>query len=121
MPRTSPRETVRLLLADACAAAATAGDIGGVPPAISVERPKNPAHGDFATNVALALAKAVGKPPRVVAEALVKQLPVGGGALLSEVAVAGPGFINLRLDDRYWQAVLPEILAAGGDWGRRTP
>src|SRR5689334_20382407 len=107
MPRTSPRETVRLLLADACAAAASAGEIGGVPPAISIERPKNPEHGDFATNVALALGKPVGKPPRVVAEALVKHLHVGSGAILAEASVAGPGFINLRLDDRFWQTTLP--------------
>jgi arginyl-tRNA synthetase len=121
----SARETVRSLLADAVSAAAAAGELGGAGGApvvaISVERPKNPEHGDFASNVALALAKGAGRPPRDVAEALVRRLPRGPESPLAELSVAGPGFLNLRLADRFWQAALSEVLAAGGDWGRHPP
>ncbi|MES1172475.1 MAG: arginine--tRNA ligase [Bacteroidota bacterium] len=116
----STRDTVRELLASAVAAARSAGQLAPAAdaPAIAVERPKQPEHGDFATNVALLLAKGSGKSPRAVADLLVARLPVGGASPLAEASVAGPGFINLRLSPAYWQATLAEILSAGDDWGR---
>lgn len=84
--------------------------------AISVEPPRDPSHGDVATNAAMVLAKPAGTNPRALAEQLVQQL----GALdeVVEASVAGPGFINLRLADNSWRAELALVHAQGGDYGR---
>src|ERR671934_2748878 len=82
---------------------------------VELERPKDPSHGDFATNVALRTAKAVGRPPREFAAELAERVTA-----LDEVAtaeVAGPGFLNLRLSDRFFVAALAEIDEGyGGGW-----
>ena len=83
---------------------------------VTVEPPRDPSHGDLATNAAMVLAKPARTNPRALAEALVAKL-----AELPEVAsadVAGPGFINLRLADGAWRAELAAIAALGGDYGR---
>src|SRR4051794_37209724 len=78
------------------AAAIDAGDFAGeVPAEVVVERPKNPEHGDYATNVALRLAKAAGKPARAVAEIIAGRLSDAPG--VAKVEVAGPGFLNITL------------------------
>jgi arginyl-tRNA synthetase len=113
----SARETVRQMLAAAVSEVAAA--TGFTPPAeLPIERTKRPEHGDFASNVALVVAKGAGKPPRAVAEAIVARLSVGEGSPLAEANIAGPGFINVRLSAGYWQGMLPTILAAGDEWGR---
>ncbi len=121
----SARETIREILARAINELAGEGFVAAVQPAaVSIERTKRPEHGDFASNVALTLAKPAGKPPRAVAEAIVARLarlPRGGASPLAEATVAGPGFINLRLAPSFWQAALGQILAAGADWGRGAP
>src|SRR5579862_4453811 len=74
---------------------------------VQLERPKDPAHGDFATNVALRTAKTAGRPPRELATELATKL-----AELPEIAaaeVAGPGFVNLRLADAFFLDALGEI------------
>ena len=83
---------------------------------IELDRPKNREHGDFATNVALQLARQVGRKPREVAEAIVKALPASGE--IARCEVAGPGFINITLaaDARF--AVVATILQAGAAYGR---
>jgi arginyl-tRNA synthetase len=81
----------------------------------SVERPKRPEHGDLATNVAMVLTKKVGKPPRVIAEAVANALT--GTDFVASAEVAGPGFLNLRLHPRAFHAELGEILAAGTSYG----
>lgn len=84
--------------------------------AITVEPPRDPSHGDLATNAAMVLAKPAGMKPRDLAEALVAEL-----AKLEEVTsaeIAGPGFINLRLAPSAWLAELRAIAALGGDYGR---
>jgi arginyl-tRNA synthetase len=81
-----------------------------------IERPKRPEHGDLATNVALAIAKRAGKPPRVLAEALVRALVVGD--VVASAEVAGPGFVNLRLRPSVFQAEVAAVLRAGVGWGR---
>ena len=120
MSTSSPREAVRDALAAVVQALASEGFLaagaGEVP--VSVERTKRPEHGDFASNVALTLAKPAGKPPRAVAEAIVARLAPGGGSPIAEASIAGPGFINLRLAPAFWHGKLGDILAAGGDWGR---
>src|SRR5205823_5793053 len=83
---------------------------------ITIDATKDAKHGDFASNVALALAKALGQPPRVVAEAIVKALPAS--ARLAKAEIAGPGFINFFLAPGAFQSVVPEILAQKEKFGR---
>ncbi len=84
-------------------------------PEILVEKPKDPSHGDVATNLALRLAKALQRPPRDIAVLLCEQLTRGRVIELAEVA--GPGFINLRLAPGWLTAQLAGIVAAGDRWG----
>ncbi|MHA1151382.1 MAG: arginine--tRNA ligase [Alphaproteobacteria bacterium] len=83
---------------------------------VAVDPPRDAAHGDVATNAAMVLAKPAGMKPRAIAEALAERL----GALdqVTEVAVAGPGFINLRIADGFWHDCLAGILRTGADYGR---
>jgi arginyl-tRNA synthetase len=84
-------------------------------PPIVVERPADRAHGDVATNIALRLAREAGMAPRQVAEAIVEHLEAPG--LVATAEVAGPGFINLRLDTGWVARRLDDIIAAGDHWG----
>ncbi len=86
--------------------------------AISVEPPRDPAHGDVATNAAMVLAKPAGMNPRALAELLVAEL--GKLDEVTEASVAGPGFINLRLAADSWRDELALIFSEGGDYGRST-
>ncbi len=86
--------------------------------AISVEPPRDPAHGDVATNAAMVLAKPAGMNPRALADLLVAEL--GALAEVTEASVAGPGFINLRLADDSWRDELALIFSEGGYYGRST-
>ena len=83
---------------------------------IHLERPRDPAHGDFATNLAMQLAKALRKNPREVARLLLAELPASG--LVSKAEVAGAGFINFTLDARAKVKVVSAVLAAGDKFGR---
>lgn len=85
-----------------------------VPPFV-VEPPREAAHGDLATNVAMVLAKAVGKPPRAIAEILRPTLEQN--EIIAGVEIAGPGFINLRLFPQIWQNEIAVILGAGEHYG----
>jgi arginyl-tRNA synthetase len=85
---------------------------------VAVEPPRDASHGDLATNAAMVLSKAVGRNPRELAAALADALSADPD--VSEAEVAGPGFVNLRLSDRFWQARLREMLAAGADYGRSS-
>jgi len=82
---------------------------------ISVEPPREAAHGDITTNAAMVLAKPAGKNPRELAATLAERLKAVPH--VTEVAIAGPGFINIRLDDVFWRDRLVEILAAGPAYG----
>jgi arginyl-tRNA synthetase len=84
--------------------------------ALTVEPPRDPAHGDLATNAALVLAKAAGMKPREIADVLVEALRDDPHVV--EAEVAGPGFINLRLDPAFWHVRLGDILAEGPAYGR---
>jgi len=89
-------------------------------PGYTVEPPKNAAHGDWAVNVALLLNKPEGKPPRDIANAIVKGL-VDTEGIVEKVEVAGPGFLNFTLKQKVIQAVASEVLRAGDTFGRRAP
>ena len=88
----------------------------GLDPArVGVEPPRDPAHGDVATNAAMVLAKPAGRSARELAALLAEAL--GAHPDIAEARVAGPGFINLRLAARLWHARLADILAAGPAYG----
>ena len=83
---------------------------------VAVEPPRDPLHGDLATNAAMVLAKGAGTNPRALAEGLKPLLEAVPG--VRAVEIAGPGFINLRLDESMWRDELAAIHAAGNDYGR---
>jgi arginyl-tRNA synthetase len=83
---------------------------------VTVEPPRDPAHGDIATNAAMVLGKAAGMNPRALAELLAIELGKVDG--VTAVEIAGPGFINIRLDASLWIAELAGIASAGDDYGR---
>ena len=85
----------------------------------NLERPRDPAHGDWASNIAMTLAKALGKKPRDIADALIAALDTTAAGV-SETSVAGPGFINFRLSTADLASGVGRILAAGDSWGRGT-
>ena len=81
-----------------------------------VEPPREAAHGDLATNVAMALAKASKKNPRELAQLIASGL--AQGAEVEKAEIAGPGFINLTLKQEFWPGVLRAVLTQGTDYGR---
>ena len=90
-------------------------DVGALPEDVGVERPRNPEHGDYATNVALRTAKKAGVPPRDLAGWLAEEIATRQGVAGAEIA--GPGFINLRLAADAQGALVGEVLAAGEGYG----
>jgi len=86
--------------------------------AISVEPPRDPAHGDMATNAAMVLAKPAGQSPRAIADALALRL--AADPRIARVEVAGPGFLNLSLAPVVWQGVVKAALTTGPEFGRST-
>jgi arginyl-tRNA synthetase len=85
---------------------------------VQVDPPREAAHGDMATNAAMVLAKAAGKKPRELAEALAGELRRDD--IVSKVEVAGPGFINLTLKPSAWSGALHAVLRAGAEYGRSS-
>jgi arginyl-tRNA synthetase len=110
----SPDSKQRLALLVQEAARKAFPDAGDV--SVELERPKNADHGDFATNVALQLAKRVGRKPREAAEAIVAAL--GRSAEIAKADIAGPGFINFTLSDESRFAVVERIQREGAAFGR---
>ena len=104
-------ETIRAALAQA------ASRLGASDVDVVIERPRDPTHGDFATTLALTLAKTLGEKPRAIAERLVANIELPSG-LVSRTEIAGPGFINFFLAGQQVVGVLPAIIAAGQDYGR---
>ncbi|HWH30401.1 MAG TPA: arginine--tRNA ligase [Mycobacteriales bacterium] len=101
----------------AVAAAVDAGELAvPVPEQVTVERPRSKDHGDYATNVALTLAKPAGRPPREVAEVVAARLRAAAG--IASVDVAGPGFLNVRLAEAALGRVALDVVAAGEAYGR---
>ena len=107
------------LFATALRRAAEGGDLDLDPAAIgtpALERPRLAEHGDWASNVALVLAKAAKAPPRKVAEAMVARLELPDW--VESVAVAGPGFVNVRLAQRWFGGLARRVLREGDAFGR---
>jgi arginyl-tRNA synthetase len=109
------RELSRLVL-QAVAAAAPELGLEEVPEAVEVVRPRQKEHGDYATNVALALGASAGMNPRQVAEVVLRHLPPN--EVVAKAEVAGPGFINLFLAHGWLYRVLGEVERLGDAYGR---
>jgi arginyl-tRNA synthetase len=103
------------LRAELARAARTLGAPEDVSPIL--ERPRDPSFGDWATNLAMTLAKPLGKKPRDIAEALIAALDMPSVGIVS-AEIAGPGFVNIRLDAGFQARGLLAILAAPEKWGR---
>jgi arginyl-tRNA synthetase len=115
-------QTLHAAFAGHVAAALDALEAAGTLPAglsrgaVAVEPPRDPSHGDLATNAAMVLAKPAGMNPRALAEALVAELAKAPAVTAAEIA--GPGFINLRIAPAAWIDELRAIAALGSDYGR---
>jgi arginyl-tRNA synthetase len=90
-------------------------DTSALPATVTVERPRNPDHGDYATNLALQLGKKVGANPRELAGWLATALAQADGIAAADVA--GPGFVNLRLDASAQNVIVANVIDAGADYG----
>ncbi|MEE6168181.1 MULTISPECIES: arginine--tRNA ligase [unclassified Mycolicibacterium] len=115
----TPADLAELLKATA-AAVLTDHDLdpAALPATVTVERPRNPEHGDYATNIALQLAKKVGVNPRELAGWLATALSSSDGIAAAEVA--GPGFVNLRIEASAQGVIITNVLSAGEGYGNST-
>jgi len=104
---------------DALAAAIAAGELNiAVPDDVPLERPRSREHGDYATSIALKLVKESGLKPRQIAEIVKSRLETIEG--ITSVDIAGPGFLNIRLDAAAAGALVGQVIAAGADYGTGT-
>ncbi|MBI2983779.1 MAG: arginine--tRNA ligase [Chloroflexi bacterium] len=117
---TSARDTIasafQAAIDRAAADLAWPDDVKAVP--VAIERPADPANGDFATSVALRLAKPLKKPPMAIAEAIRDRVPPS--EMVASVEAAKPGFVNVRLSDAWVARQAEAIAAAGASYGRST-
>ena len=118
------RSVIRDTVEAAWSAAVQAGSLSAIPadadaPDVEVTHTSDAAHGDVASNLALKLARPLRRPPMVIAEAIATELRsgIGAGGPLSEVAVAAPGFLNMRLATGFLEQTLDAARAAGDDFG----
>jgi arginyl-tRNA synthetase len=112
----TPADLAELLKTTASAVLAQRGlDTAALPPTVTVERPRNPDHGDYASNLALQLGKRVGVNPRELAGWLAEALAQADGVASAEVA--GPGFINMRLEASAQAVIVNNVVDAGRDFG----
>lgn len=106
-----------------CAAVDAAVADGSLPapqqalPAFLIEQPADPSHGDFATNAAMASARAFRRPPRAIADAIISHLNLEGSHF-ERAEAAGPGFINLFVSERWFADVVARVLSEGDSYGR---
>ena len=112
----TPTDLAELLRSTAAAVLTEHGlDPAALPAAVTVERPRNPEHGDYATNLALQVGKKAGANPREFAGWLATALTDADGIAAAEVA--GPGFVNLRIETAAQGVIIADIAAAGAEYG----
>jgi len=112
----TPAKLAEVVLAAARAVLTGRGlDPSALPGAVTVERPRNPEHGDYASTLALQLAKKVGVPPRELAGEIADQLGRAPG--IKSVEIAGPGFLNIRLDAAAAGQLARTVVDAGASYG----
>jgi arginyl-tRNA synthetase len=112
------KDLISTVLERAIARARAAGKLTSADAVIVVEAPKDASHGDAASNVALAMAKREGKPPRVIAETIKAAIEAELPPEIQEASVAGPGFINFRMAPEYWHGELRRAAAQGREFVR---
>ena len=112
------KEQLQALLIESLEALRSEGVISEVPAQVRLDHTKDKTHGDYATNVALVLAKQAKCPPKALAEQITAKL--GGSGLISKTEIAGPGFINFFLSEASNSAVVSDILSATADYGIST-
>ena len=111
-------ELLKQKITDAIKKAISNGDLpDGEIPQFNIEKPANKANGDYSTNVALAGAKAFKKAPRMIAEAISNCLELDG-TVFEKVEIAGPGFMNFYLSQKFYTDVLKDVFACGSDYGK---
>jgi arginyl-tRNA synthetase len=112
----TPADLAELLKSTAAAVLAEHGlDTSALPATVTVERPRNPEHGDYATNIALQLGKEVGANPRELAGWLAEALANQDG--IASADVAGPGFVNLRIEASAQGVIINNVIGAGPNYG----
>ena len=112
----TPADLAELLRSTAAAVLTERGlDAAALPQTVTVERPRNPEHGDYASNLALQLGKKVGANPRELAQWLADALAQAPGVASAEVA--GPGFINVRLEASAQGVIVNNVIDAGTTFG----
>lgn len=111
------KERLEQLLTEALEALKASGEVpADVTPSISIERTRDPSHGDFASNLAMQLAKPARRAPRDIAAALVAALPQSD--VVQKVVIAGPGFINFFQADGASTRIIADVLEQGAAFGR---
>src|ERR1700752_2200709 len=116
----TPADLAELVQTTAAVVLAERGfDAAALPPTVTVERPRNPEHGDYASNLALQLGKKVGANPRELAGWLAEALSQADGIASTEVA--GPGFINMRLEASAQAGIVNNVIDAGERFGHSDP
>ena len=112
------RESIKDIIVNAARRAIANGSLSEAElPSFNVEVPADRAHGDFAVNAAMVWAKAFRSNPRKIAEALAENFDFEG-TYIEKCEIAGPGFINLFLSDRYYAAIVNDVLKSGDDYGK---
>jgi arginyl-tRNA synthetase len=112
------KDLIVSILGAAIERARDSGKLVSTDPAIGVEAPRDATHGDVASNVALAIAKAERKSPRAIAEIIKAEIVLPPE--VSEVSVAGPGFINFRMAPEYWHSEMRRAASAGKEFWKPT-
>ncbi len=113
-------EDLSVLIKNTAAAVLTEHELDAsvLPETVTVERPRNPEHGDYATNLALQVAKKAGTQPRELAQWLADAL--AGNDAIDEASIAGPGFLNIRLAAAAQGAIVAQVLNAGSEFGSNS-
>ena len=112
------KTAIQIIIHDALEKARQAGELELSPfPEIVVEKPKDEKMGDFSTNIAMTLARSERKNPKVIAESVARYLKNGSNDL-SQVEIAGPGFINLKMSHEFFLQRLKNVVKQGDDFGQ---
>lgn len=111
------QKELREKIMDALGRAVANGELPAEPlPAFNIEKPANSANGDFSSNIALAGAKAFKKAPRMIAQSIADNIDLEG-TLFEKVEIAGPGFLNFYLSQRYYSEIVKDVITRGEDYG----
>ena len=111
------QKELREKILDALGRAVANGELPAEPlPAFNIEKPANSANGDFSSNIALTGAKAFKKAPRMIAQSIADNIDLEG-TLFEKVEIAGPGFLNFYLSQRYYSEIVKYVITRGEDYG----